>query len=334
MKRADLEHWLQTLWYGRSYFYRILLPLSWLFCAVVIVRRAAYRAGLLSGGALDCPVIVVGNLVVGGTGKTPLVIALAKHLHQAGLRVGLLCRGYRGRARDWPQWVSADSDPDRVGDEAVLLAQKTGLPVVAGPQRLLAGRALLAQTGCDVLVCDDGLQHYALQRDVEIVVIDPGYGLGNGACLPAGPLREPRSRLQQVDVVLSLGQDCPEASAVMRIATAACRRLDDPGEPCKLAAFAGQSVHAVAGIAHPQRFFQQLRNAGIQVEEHAFDDHHRYVAGDLAFDDARPVLMTEKDAVKCRSILRANGWAVSHEVQLDEAFGDWLINTVRARAGV
>jgi tetraacyldisaccharide 4'-kinase len=189
MKRADLERRLQSLWYGGSRLYWLLLPLSWLFCGLVVLRYAAYRHGLLRSTAIGCPVVVVGNLVVGGSGKTPLVIALANCLQQAGLRVGLLCRGYRGRAEHWPQPVTGDSEPDQVGDEAVLLAQKTGMPVMAGPERVRSGRALLQQTPCDVVLCDDGLQHYALKRDLEIAIIDPEYAFGNGACLPAGPLR-------------------------------------------------------------------------------------------------------------------------------------------------
>lgn len=331
MKRVDLERGLHSLWYADSWIYRLLLPLSWLYCGLGVVRRLAYRIGLLRGTALDCPVVVVGNLVAGGSGKTPLVIALADYLRQAGLRVGLLCRGYRGRAKRWPQRVTPDSDPDEVGDEAVLLAQKTGLPVMAGPKRVLSGRALLEQAPCDVVLCDDGLQHYALKRDLEIVAIDPEYAFGNGACLPAGPLREPRSRLQQVDAVVSLGEPCREAGALMQLAVAEAFRLVDPRQRCKLSAFAGQSVHAIAGIAHPQRFFRRLREAGMSVEAHAFEDHHRYMPEDIAFDDPRPVLMTEKDAVKCQAFSRSDWWVVPLEVQLDATFGDWLVNAVSKR---
>jgi tetraacyldisaccharide 4'-kinase len=246
--------------------------------------------------------------------------------------VGLLCRGYRGQATVWPQQVTPHSDPFEVGDEAVLLRQKTDSPVMAGADRVQAGRALLHQSPCDVILCDDGLQHYALKRDLEIIVIDPEHAFGNGACLPAGPLREPRARLRQVDVVVSLGDSSPEATETMRVTAGACWKLDDPDQRCELATFAGRSVHAVAGIAHPQRFFQQMRDAGLSIEQHEFDDHHCYLPEELVFDDQRPVLMTEKDAVKCRAFARPDWWVVPLEVQLDEAFGNWIKNAVRKRS--
>ncbi len=329
MTRVELERRLHTLWYGDSCLYCLLLPLSWLFCGLVMLRRAAYRSGLLRSAVLDRPVIVVGNLVVGGGGKTPLVIALAKRLQQAGLRVGLLCRGYRGHARHWPQRVNGDSDPLEVGDEAVLLAQQTGMPVMAGAERVDAGRALLNQADCDVLLCDDGLQHYALNRKLEIAVIDSERLFGNGACLPAGPLREPLARLQQVDAVVALGDDpAPVKATTMPVTVTRAYRLDDPEQQRPLADFTGQFVHAVAGIAHPQRFFHQLREAGIRVEAHAFDDHHPFEPDDLRFDDERPVLMTEKDAVKCRSFAHPAWWVVPLDIRLDAQFGDWLVNAV------
>lgn len=331
MRRSNLEWHLQTLWYGDSRFYRLLLPLAWLYCGVCTLRRGAYRLGLLGSAALDCKVIVVGNLVAGGSGKTPLVIALARTLQSHGLRVGILCRGYRGKSKHWPVAVQADSDPAEVGDEAVLLAQKTGLPVMAGPRRVEAGKALLGATPCDVLLCDDGLQHYALRRDIEIIVIDAERGFGNGACLPAGPLREPRGRLQQADAVVALGGPCAEATTVMHYVSGETCKLKDPQHWYRLDAFAGQAVHAVAGIGYPQRFFRQLLEAGLSLEAHAFDDHHLFTPEDLAFAGRRPVLMTEKDAVKCRAFARSDWWVVPVEVQLDPGFETWLVNAVCPR---
>jgi tetraacyldisaccharide 4'-kinase len=326
MWRAELARRLQALWYGGSRFYRLLLPLSWLYCAVVMLRRGAYRLGVLPGASLDCRVVVVGNLVAGGGGKTPLVMALAGLLTGAGLRVGILCSGYRGRASGRPQRVLADSDPGEVGDEALLLAQKTGLPVMAGRDRVAAGRALLHDTACDLLLCDDGLQHYALHRDMEIVVIDAERPRGNGACLPAGPLRERWRRLQQADAVIALGRPCAPAGFVMRYVSDSAVNLHDPGQCRPLAAFAGRAVYAVAGIAHPWRFFNQLHEAGLQVEARAFDDHHRYTPADFDFADRRPVLMTEKDAVKCRLLPVADAWVVPVEVRLEPAFAAWLVD--------
>jgi tetraacyldisaccharide 4'-kinase len=331
VRRSELEWRLQALWYGGSWTYRLLLPLSWLYCALSALRRTGYRRGVLRSTRLDCTVVVVGSLVAGGSGKTPLVIALAATLQRAGLRVGILCSGYRGRSRHWPLAVQADSDPVETGDEAVLLAQKTGLPVMAGPDRVKAGKALLDSTPCDVLLCDDGLQHYALQRDVEIVVIDSERGYGNGACLPAGPLREPRTRLQQVDAVVALGGPCSGATTRMHYVSGEICKLQDPQYGYRLDAFAGQAVHAVAGIGYPQRFFRQLLDAGLSVEAHAFDDHHPFVPEDLAFARHRPVFMTEKDAVKCRGFARPDWWVVPVEARLEPDFEAWLIAAVSPR---
>jgi tetraacyldisaccharide 4'-kinase len=331
MRRSDLEWRLQGLWYDGSWSYRLLLPLSWLYCGFSRLRRTAYRLGLLRSTALGCRVVVVGNLVAGGSGKTPLVIALARTLQNQGLRVGVLCRGYRGRSKQWPVAVRADSDPVEVGDEAVLIAQKTGLPVMAGPRRVDAGKALLRDTPCDVLLCDDGLQHYALRRDIEILVIDAERGYGNGACLPAGPLREPRARVGAADAVVALGGPCAGATTVMHYVGGEICKLLDPQHCYRLDAFAGQVVHAVAGIGYPQRFFRQLLDAGLSLEAHAFDDHHLFTPQDLAFSGGGPVLMTEKDAVKCRAFARSDWWVVPVEAQLDGTFEAWLVNALNPR---
>ncbi len=331
MRRSDLEWRLQALWYDGSWFYRLLLPLSWLYCGLSRLRRIVYRIGLRRSTALGCRVVVIGNLVAGGSGKTPLVIALAKTLQNHGLRVGILCSGYHGRSKHWPVAVRADSDPVEVGDEAVLIAQKTGLPVMAGPRRVDAGKALLRETPCDVLLCDDGLQHYALRRDIEIVVIDAERGYGNGACLPAGPLREPHERVQTADAVVALGGPFAGATTVMHYVGSETCKLLDPQHCYRLDAFAGQVVHAVAGIGYPQRFFRQLLDAGLSLEAHAFDDHHLFTPQDLAFAGGGPVLMTEKDAVKCRPFARPDWWVVPVEVQLDGAFEAWLVDALSPR---
>ena len=328
MKRAVWERRLQRLWYGNARLASLLLPLSGVFCALVQLRRAAYRAGLLASRRLDARVIVVGNITVGGTGKTPLVLALARRLREAGFRVGILSRGYRGRGRVWPVEVSAASDPDQVGDEPVLLARNSGAAVYAGADRVAAGRALLASSPCDVLICDDGLQHYALRRDLEIAVVDAGRGHGNGHCLPAGPLREPVSRLKAVDALVYLGPPAPGAFGMqMEVHTAT--RLCDPADTRPLTSFLGERVHAVAGIGNPQRFFAALRGGGLDVEERSFPDHHRFRAADLRFADRRPVLMTEKDAVKCAGFAPAHWWSVAAEVHLDATFVAWLLDSLK-----
>lgn len=328
MSRARWERRLQQLWYGNSRLAALLLPLSGLFCLLVQLRRSAYRAGLLASARLDARVIVVGNITVGGTGKTPLVLALTRCLRDAGYRVGILSRGYRGRARDWPLPVTPSSDPAQVGDEAVLLARNSGVAVYAGADRVAAGRALLAASPCEVLICDDGLQHYALSRDLEIAVVDASRGHGNGHCLPAGPLREPVSRLRTVDALVYQGEAAPGAFG-MRLQAGSAARLGDPADTRPLAAFRGERVHAVAGIGHPQRFFSALRAAGLDIEEHRFPDHHAFRPADLAFADRRAVLMTGKDAVKCAGFAPAHWWSVAVEAHLDAALVAWLLDSLK-----
>ena len=309
---------LVDLWHTRTPLVWPLLPLSALYCAVVSVRRWAYRVGIRNIHRLDVPVIVVGNLSVGGTGKTPLVTWLAQFLRQQGYRPGLVARGYGGKASRWPQAVTAGSDPAFVGDEPVLLAHATGCPMRVAPDRVAAARALLAEHNCNVILSDDGLQHYALGRDIEIAVIDGERRFGNGQCLPAGPLREPASRLKDVDLIVANGAAQAGEFAMQVHAGEAINLVS--GERRALESFRGQPVHAAAGIGHPARFFTALQDAGLTVEPHAFPDHHAFRPEELAFDDGA-VLMTEKDAVKCRRFALPYLWAVDTRVELGEAFG-------------
>jgi tetraacyldisaccharide 4'-kinase len=312
---------LQTIWYGASVPPWILRVLSSVFGVIVSLRASAYRLKVLRSRRMPVPVIVVGNLAVGGTGKTPLVIWLTEQLRRLGCRPGIVLRGYGGQATRGatPQLVADDSDPTQVGDEAVLLRLRTQVPVVAHRNRVRAARRLL-QEGVDVIVSDDGLQHLALARDFEIIVIDAARGLGNGYLLPAGPLREPSSRLRHADCLVFNGQRENYSSAgelslqdeavvlTMHVGGDRLQPLSGPGESMLLLQLAGQRVHAVAGIGNPARFFRQLIAAGLTVIEHPFPDHHRYRAADLAFGDALPVLMTEKDAVKCRRFASVGCW--------------------------
>jgi tetraacyldisaccharide 4'-kinase len=315
---------LTAYWYRPNLLSRVLQPLSWLFCALASLRRQAYRQGWLRTHRLPVPVIVVGNVTVGGTGKTPLVAWLAEHLARRGRRPGIVSRGYGGRAREWPRPVTADSDPSLVGDEPLLLARRIGCPLWVGPDRVAAARALLAHAPCDIIVSDDGMQHYALARDLEIAVIDGDRREGNGRCLPAGPLREPRSRLQQVDLRVCNGPNPAEQEFAMRLEPQGLVNLRDPRCRQDLAAWGGREVIAVAGIGNPQRFFALLRSFGMTVEEKPFPDHHAYRRQDLPAGDPRPLIMTEKDAVKCRRFARPNDWFVPVRAQLDAAFTDRL----------
>ena len=286
----------------------------------MMTRRLAYAAGLIASQALPVPVIVVGNLTAGGTGKTPLIIWLTGYFTTKGYRPGIVSRGYGGSARQWPQQVRPDSDPAVVGDEPVLIAQRTRRPVAISPNRLEAARALLQHTDCDIILCDDGLQHLALSRDIEIVVIDGERQFGNGRCLPAGPLREPRGRLRSVDMVVSNGHE-GKGQYLMEYSPLPLTSLAEGQQvTAGLEQLAGKKVHAVAGIGNPNRFFSQLRHAGIDIVRHVFPDHHAFQPQDLVFDDELPVVMTEKDAVKCRKFATRNMWYLPVAAEMSNAF--------------
>lgn len=307
---------LASLWYGSHPLSTVLLPLSGLFRLAVSARRFAYKAGMLRSHKLPVPVIVVGNITVGGTGKTPLVIWLVEALRAAGHHPGVVSRGYGGDARIWPRIVDADSDPGAVGDEPVLIARRTACPVAVAPQRVMAARTLIADYGCDVVVCDDGLQHYALERDAEIAVIDGERRLGNGRCLPAGPLRETAARLRAVDITVVNGEAL-SGECRMQLAGTTAQSLRDPHVRRALAEWRGATAHGVAGIGNPGRFFAHLRGQGLNIVEHPFPDHHRFRAEDLRFADDLPVIMTEKDAVKCRGFAESHHWYVPVTARLD-----------------
>ncbi|MGR8933419.1 MAG: tetraacyldisaccharide 4'-kinase [Gammaproteobacteria bacterium] len=326
-----MEGILQALWYGERYKAWPLLPLSGLFQCVTAVRRSCYRNGLLRVHRLPVPVVIVGNISVGGTGKTPLLIYLARLLVREGLRPGIVSRGYRGRAEHWPQRVEKDSDPLLVGDEAVLIAAQTVCPMAVGPLRIEAARLLLENAACDVILSDDGLQHYALGRTLEIAVVDGERRFGNGYCLPAGPLREPVSRLRDVDITVCNGaaQSAHEYSMQV-VGDEAVNLLS--GEHRPLSFFAGRNCHAVAGIGNPQRFFGLLQHAGIVCTAHVFPDHYAYRAADIDFPDDKPVLMTEKDAVKCRGFAHANDWYVPVRAVLQTGFNERFLHLFREKS--
>ena len=290
----------------------LLTPLALVFRAASACRRVLYRRRVLPVTRLPVPVVVVGNITAGGNGKTPLAIALAGEFARRGWRPGIVSRGY-GRRDAAPRAVATDDDPDEVGDESLLLA-RTGLPVWVGADRAAAARGLLAaHPECGLIIADDGLQHYALARDVEIAVIDVERGVGNGLPLPAGPLREPASRLAEVDAVVRLGSGAALRSGrdfTMSLAGERFVRVDTAAVVADAESFRSGQVHAVAGIGNPARFFAQLATLGIAAIGHPFPDHHRYSASDLDFPDATAILMTEKDAVKCGSFADDRCWAL------------------------
>ncbi len=314
-----MPHPIERHWQRRGPVALSLLPLSWLFRSLAWLRRQGYARGLLRRHRLPVPVIVVGNISVGGVGKTPLVIWLVRHLRSLGYRPGVISRGYGGRAREWPLPVTAHSDPRQVGDEPVMIAGATGVPLWVGPDRPAAARGLLEREQADILVSDDGLQHYALARDLEIVVVDGERRLGNGLCLPAGPLRESPRRLEEADLVLINGA-AGDGETGMELAVGELVSLVDPVRRRRLDELAGQRVHAVAGIGHPERFFRLLEGYGVQPIRHPFPDHHPYCRADLAFGDELPILMTAKDAVKCRSFVGADAWYLEVKARPGMAF--------------
>lgn len=309
----------ERIWYRRdplSWLLRIpLLPLSALFCLLVFIRRTGYRHALVHGSRVAVPVIVVGNITVGGTGKTPLVIALVEWLQRQGVRPAVISRGYGRESGEGSVLVTPEMDAAVAGDEPLLISREGGVAVYVGVDRVAAAERALADGGCDLLVLDDGLQHYRLQRDIEIIVVDGERQFGNGLCLPAGPLREPRSRLEEVDAVVVNGGN-------MHLQPQPLYRLGQPEQQQPLESLAGETVHAVAGIGNPQRFFAMLEGAGVKVVPHPFPDHHQYNGEDFQLLAAGelPLVMTEKDAVKCTPAMVGEErivWVVPVKAQLD-----------------
>lgn len=332
-----LARWLEQQWYGWTPWHLVLLPLALLFGALAALRRSLYRLGVLPVTKLPVPVIIVGNIGVGGTGKTPLVIALAHLLREQGFRPGIISRGYGGKSR-LPRAVTFKSEPAAVGDEPVLLEAKAGCPVWVGPDRAAVGQALLAtHPEVNVLISDDGLQHYRLARDIEIVVVDAARWFGNGQLLPAGPLREPAWRLQTVDAVVINGwlpgAPLKRREFTMQLSGDLLYNLRNPELKARPEVFAGQTVHAVAGIGHPERFFKQLRKLGISVRPHPFPDHHVFTPQDLNFPESDAIVMTEKDAVKCGDFVSDNAWALPVEAALDAQFGALIVGKLRNANG-
>jgi len=315
-----MKTWLTRRWYGPAAAPWYLRPLAVLFGLVARVRRQRQQRQARER-RLHAPVIVVGNIAVGGTGKTPFVIWLVERLREWGWKPGVISRGYGGKAPRWPQQVKPETDPALVGDEPVLIARRAGCPVFVGPDRVVAAERLLASGGVDIVISDDGLQHYRLWRDLEIAVVDASRGLGNGRLLPAGPLREPPARLGEVGLVVANGSGW-SAPAGRQVTMKLCAQQAvalDGGVAQPIEAFAGQTVHAVAGIGNPARFFSMLSQRSIRLIVHPFPDHHPFTPGDLDFGDELPVLMTEKDAVKCRAFATARHWVVPVEARLEPA---------------
>lgn len=328
--RAAKQHliaWFESVWYeNRPLARTVLSPLSYLFCALAKQRRAKLS---LDQQPFPVPIVVVGNITVGGTGKTPLVIWLIEQLRVAGFQPGVVSRGFGGQQTD-VKLVQAQDAAAEVGDEPLLIVQRTAVPLVVSKNRNAAISHLLAQTACNIVISDDGLQHYRMHRDLEIAVVDGARRFGNGYCLPAGPLREKPERLQDCDFVVTNGA-ARQGEYAMQIRGHHLQALAGT-ELCPLSLFQGQRVHAVTGIGNPSRFFSSLKSAGLSLIEHVFPDHHVFTANDLSFQDNLPILITEKDAVKCRSFpaeVIDKAWYLPIEADLDIAFVKLLLQRLK-----
>lgn len=321
---------LLAAWYAGHPALALLRPLEALYRRVVTRKRARFLSGESASYRAPVPVIVVGNITVGGTGKTPMILWLIEHCRQQGLKVGVVSRGYGAKPPQLPWRVQADQAAGQAGDEPLLIVQRTGVPLMIDPDRSRAVQALLASEPLDLILCDDGMQHYRLARDLELVLIDAARGLGNGRCLPAGPLREPAERLREADAVLFNGASADRAdgfgfrlqpSSLVNLRTGERRALDHFP--------AGQRLHAVAGIGNPQRFFNTLLGLNWQPVPHAFADHAQFSAQSLAFSPPLPLVMTEKDAVKCRAFAADDWWYLAVETQPTPAFSAWFDNQLQ-----
>lgn len=330
-----MAHWFQKQWATFTFWHIILIPLSWLFGIIVFLRKYLYQHGWFKSYRLNVSVIVVGNINIGGTGKTPLVIWLAEQMKLAGYKPGIISRGYGGSAQKITE-VLPDSDAMVTGDEAVLIAARANCPVFVSADRVSAGQHLLkTYPECNVIISDDGLQHYRMQRDVEIVVYDSVKGFGNGALLPAGPLRESKARLNTVDAIVSNGADSRESlkysnPVVMQLVATDFYNLVDVQKESSAQAFAQQKILAVAGIGNPQRFFDQLSDLGLKFESRAYADHYIFQAKDFEHTNADVILMTEKDAVKCRAFAQANFWALPVSAVVNDGLMSVVLNKLNS----
>ncbi|MBD3648712.1 MAG: tetraacyldisaccharide 4'-kinase [Pseudomonadales bacterium] len=327
---------VERAWYSGALWIKLLAPLGFLYRQIAAYRRRRIEKNTESRFKPPVPTVVVGNINVGGTGKSPLVLWMIQERMSRGQRPGVVSRGYGGRTANYPLDVTGETDPNEAGDEPVMIARRTGCPVVVDPDRVAAVKYLLEHHDCSVVISDDGLQHYYLDRHVEIAVVDGMRGLGNGLCLPAGPLRETPERLKEVDLVVINGEGEPELPCMAHRMTLVPNRFVhiENDETVGVKDIQSDRVHAVAGIGNPDRFFATLRDLGYEVIEHRFEDHHGFALADLKFEDTLPVIMTEKDAVKCRplnpGLIHDNFWYLEMNVSMPPAF----VTTLLGRAGL
>ncbi len=316
--------WYEKIWYGKddSLPVSILQPISVVYQWIISFRQWLYQKKILKIHTVSKPVIVVGNLTVGGTGKTPLVIALALWLKERGERPGIISRGYGKKGKNLSLHVTEDSKASDVGDEPLVIAHRTQCPVIVDANRVRGSQRLIQEFNCTIIISDDGLQHTALARDVEILVIDGSRGFGNNHLLPAGPLREPANRAEKVDIIVSNGSEIPNGF---------CMNYEYGGITNLLNSSlalekenASEEVFAFAGVGNPQRFFDELDKRGFKSRKHAFPDHYDFDPTDFAFTEKTSVIMTEKDAVKCHAFTQSNWWYLPITARLPSAFWECL----------
>ncbi|WP_342221097.1 tetraacyldisaccharide 4'-kinase [Candidatus Fukatsuia endosymbiont of Tuberolachnus salignus] len=319
---------MQRIWSGRSHLYLLLLPLSWLYGLVTWLIRVSYLRGWRTSWRSPVPIVVVGNLTVGGNGKTPVVIWLVEQLRKRGLRIGVVARGYGGKAASYPLILTMQTTTEQAGDEPVLIFQRTGVPVAVSPNRSAAVQALLRAYPLDLVITDDGLQHYALQRDFELVVIDALHRFGNGWWLPAGPMRERAGRLASVNaIIINGGYAGPEEIPMQLQASQVVNLVTGEQRPAQKLI----QVIAMAGIGHPPRFFLTLKQLGVTVQkEYHFADHQNYSLEQLLplANQQQSLLMTEKDAVKCRAFAKPYWWYLPVDAQLASPQAEKLLTTI------
>ncbi len=326
-KRESMLDKLQQGWRQAGWLNYLLFPLSLVYGLLMLARRYCYQLGVFKRISLAVPVIVVGGVTVGGSGKTPVALSLVRHFQDRGFRPGVICKGYRGHSPFWPREVNDSTTAALVGDEAQLIYELTGVPVVAGPERARNGVCLIDKFGCNILFSDDGFQHHALGRDLDIVALDGQVGYGNGWCLPAGPLREFRSQIKRADIVLVNGADEEFRVAGLQAYRMSMRLSEaynlSSGIRKPLSEFTDRPVHGVAGVGNPIRFFRQLERLGLDVIRHPFPDHHPFTESDLDFGGDGWVLMTEKDAIKCRDMtIKSKLWAIPAVPEIDSRVFD------------
>lgn len=331
MMSMDAQRLVERVWYGSSPLALLLLPFAWLFAGIARLRRLSYQWGWRAAPELPAPVVIVGNITAGGSGKTPIVIWLCQALVKEGYQPAIVSRGYGGTVGAEPHFVTAADSAERVGDEALLLRHATGLPVCVCADRVKAARKAAAH-GADVIIADDGLQHYALRRRMELLVVDGERLFGNGHRLPAGPLREPVSRLAEADAVLINGGQGALTGIRFDLQPGDARRASAPEESLPLSAFAGKRVWAVAGVGNPGRFFRTLQKFGIETDPVSVSDHGLTNLEELQRQRAQPVLMTEKDAVKYPNA-EGDLWFIPVTVRFTPAEADGLLSRIKERLG-